>query len=129
MTGVQTCALPIYKNAPSSVILGRAILATAGADINVKEGTISFSVGREKEYFHHQRFFDLSFNKFPKVVQDFLQMHARTEKGKAVAQSETARLRQANQKDLKDLLFGKQVSAHDSSARRSEGMPPDQHPS
>ncbi|XP_078169978.1 uncharacterized protein LOC144564267 [Carex rostrata] len=38
----------------SAVLLGRAFLATAGANIKVKEGELSFSVGKKKEtfYFH-----------------------------------------------------------------------------
>ncbi|XP_078169719.1 uncharacterized protein LOC144564080 [Carex rostrata] len=38
----------------SVVLLGRAFLATAGANIKVKEGELSFSVGKKKEtfYFH-----------------------------------------------------------------------------
>ncbi|XP_078170357.1 uncharacterized protein LOC144564622 [Carex rostrata] len=38
----------------STVLLGRAFLATAGANIKVKEGELSFSVGKKKEnfYFH-----------------------------------------------------------------------------
>ena len=38
----------------SAVLLGRAFLATVGANIKVKEGELSFSVGKKKEtfYFH-----------------------------------------------------------------------------
>jgi hypothetical protein len=77
----------------SAVLLGRAFLATAGANIKVKEGELSFSVGKKKENFHFHKPL-IPPNKNSVCMIEISQVNGEFVQKKSVATSETDKLRE-----------------------------------
>ena len=77
----------------SAVLLGRAFLATAGANIKVKEGELSFSVGKKKENFYFQKPL-IPPNKNPVCMIKSSQVNRELVQKKSVATSETDKSKQ-----------------------------------
>ena len=83
----------IQMNDYLAVLFGRAFLATAGANIKVKEGELSFSVGKKKEkfYFHKPL---IPPNKNPVCMIKSSQVNRELVQKKSVATSETDKSKQ-----------------------------------
>lgn len=52
---VDFVVMPIDEDVPVPIILGRPFLATAGALIDVKEGTLTFTIGDDKVHFNFNK--------------------------------------------------------------------------